>query len=601
MRPRHLFLLVVLAAALAATTAGAQTGQPFVPQQTWYLDAFGLGVATNTAADSLIVEFDGVPGLTAADHRHPMPPQLASITPASRNYRLSPSRRALYVFGTAADGSGTRIELFVIIPWNGSGLVPVAGTSLADGIAFDGFLDLSPQPMLFFAVSRANFASQQSIWWANLGDGATGTTSGLPAGIASPLTFAPTGIAAFVQHDGTFPGQSTYRLVELCSATLGTLISQTGWPFNDLPAPVAEAWLTDDGSGGPAAGVWRGGTLLGLVPLDDCTSTPPPPEPAVLDIATTAPGSVTAFGHVTYSVRVRNTGAGPSESVFLYVPVPAGAAFASASAGGNYDSLRNRVAYVLGTLPPGYDATHTVTVATDCNSPQLFPAPAFLQIVNAVVATANSVSTTVQPLGSLPGLTITATPSAVPLPPGGTIDYTFTFAAPTTDQPDVVVYAGWGNFADLASFGATGGGVFQDNIGGFQWTGDLAAGVSTQFSIRVVLWECHGTYPSTTSLNHGYPVSYYGACGADAWAPVPAGIPMTPPDLAARIRVHGPQPVRTFPASAGVVDDFALVRPDEPFTVVWEVFNHGTQSHPACSATLDLGNLQPVGSPPFVG
>ncbi len=126
---------------LALFLAGTAPAQDFVPGESWYTDSIGTGVAVLGQRVSLVVETNGIPGFTDDDHIHPYPPELNAGMGDARNYRLSPTRRWLYVFGEPSSGSGTSILFFRIPTNDGAPLEQIVPyETLPAGLAFEKFL-----------------------------------------------------------------------------------------------------------------------------------------------------------------------------------------------------------------------------------------------------------------------------------------------------------------------------------------------------------------------------------------------------------------------------------------------------------------------------
>lgn len=643
----HTLALIALAGCglvlAAAGPALAQTGQPFIPHQSWYTDAFGVGVIAD-GVGGLQVETDGVPGISAADHGHAVPPEADGGLGAARNYRLSPSRRHLYVFGTTADATGARMYLYRVPAVDGAALEFIAASqTFPGGIAFEGFYDPGTpgEPALFFGVSVSGVWPLQRIWWVNLDNGVTGYTLDLYPSLQSPVHFAPNGLAAFVQHGTATQGQSTYRLIGLCDDGLGVPHNLAGAPFDNLPAPTAVAYLEGSAGSGFSAEVYHGGSLLDAVPVDDCSgavtpdlgacclagqclpgmteaaslalggvwqgpgsdcgsiSCPPPPQ-AAFTLNVSGPAGIPALGQATYTLTVENTGNGTSEWAFLYASRPSGSTFVSASAPGVYDPAIARVTWSLGFLAPGDVVTKTMTVTVGCGVSQLFQTGSFVQ-AGSISATGGSVTTVVtQPTGT-PNVSITAQASSLPLPPGGTIDYTFALTLPAgDDQPGVVFSGGYGDFVTFDGVIDNGGGVWQHNGTGFTWTGDVPGGTTTSVVVRVALPECYPTYPPYTTLNFGNSIQIFGSCG-DILGQVapPTPTPLTPPDIEMEIIPTGPVAPRMY----GGIEPYngAVVRPGVPFDVEWIIANTGANAHQVTEAYCSLQQLLPAADPPLVG
>jgi uncharacterized repeat protein (TIGR01451 family) len=643
-RAQHLAIGLFLITFLGLAPPGqAQTGQAFVEHQSWYIDDFGFGVLPD-GLGNLRVEFDGQPGISGADHTHPVPPEADQGLSPFRNYNLSPSRRFLSVTGTSSTGFGTRMYLYRVPQTDGAPLEYIAGgLALANGIAFQGYFDYDVPglPAIYFAVENSGIAQTQRIYWLNLESGIASFSNDIPASVQWPVTFAPTGIAAFIQHDGTFAGQSTYRLVELCDDDLGTFLNQTGAPFDDLPSPLASAYLAGNAGAGFTAEVVRGGTILGNVPLDDCSGVVPPPvgacclegnclpgmtetacedaggtwqgagsdcatvncpPPAIaqLTLTGTGPSQASVGASVGYSFQVSNTGTAPATQTVLSVSIPAGTTFLSASAGGDFDPTFQQVTWNLGTLDPGDNVTSTCSVTVGCGAFQLILSNYRVTASGLTAVFGNSLNVPVDQPSGVATVSITATPSVVPLGSGDTLVYTFDLLNTGGDQSGVTFSGLYGDHVDFDGVINSGGGVFSHNGAGFSWTGDLPDGAARQVSFRVQVRSCRGPYPESTTLSFGNQITLYGAC-SDMLASLfpPAPVPVEAPDLETTVVVTPPVAPRILGADGWTPP--TLVRAGMDLEVTWQVINRGNSSQNISLAQCQLNGLAPSQDPPFLG
>ncbi|MEZ4387979.1 MAG: T9SS type A sorting domain-containing protein [Candidatus Krumholzibacteriia bacterium] len=623
-----------------AGIASAQTGQPFVPEQNWYTDDWGLGIVVD-GLGNLQVETDGVPGITSADHTHPIPADADAGLSPIRNYRLSPSRRHVIISGGTSDFTATRIYVYRIPAADGAALIPLGRSiDFASGVNPEHFFDdgAGGQPDFLHAVSIGNILPTQRIWWLNLETGAGGYTVDVPRIVDSPVYYAPNGIAAFIKHSGTLPGTSTYLTIALCDDSIGMPYSVTGGFMQDLPPPVANAFLAGDAINGWSAELEHDGSILEFFPLDDCVGAvspptgagcvagvcvpdlteaaclalggtwqgagstcagvdcPPPPQPQ-LALTISAPSAVQIGQPIEYTLQVQNAGNGTAAATLLRLALPAGVAFGSASSPGILESNGGWASWELGDLAAGASVTHTLIVIPDCATTSATLSFSFVRS-GLLVSYGNVVTTTVsQPGGSLTA-SVSAAPSLVPLRAGETIDYTFTLLSVGSDRQDVEFFGQYGDHVDLDAFGAAGSGVWQDNSGvAFHWIGDLRDGVPEQLTLRVRVTDCYAPSPPTTNLNHGYDLQIYGPCSAliSQMTP-PPGIPMAVRDIVTSVVATGPGDVRDY---GGFPFAGAVVRPGEPFPVVWRITNIGPLGLTIDSAVCSLGQLLPANDPPF--
>ncbi len=635
--------LVLLVVACFGTAVQAQTGQPFVEHQSWYTDDLGLGILPD-GLGNLTVEFDGVPGISAADHTHPVPPEADQGLSPFRNYNLSPTRRFLTVTGASSSGLGTRMYLYRVPQVDGAPFEYIAGgLTLTNGLAFQGFFDYDVPglPSIYFAVEISGVAQTQRIYWLNLDSGIASFSNDIPASVQWPVTFSPNGIAAFIQHDGNAAGQRTYRLVELCDDDLGSFLNQTGAPFDNLPSPLASAYLAGSAGTGYVAEVIRGGSALGVVPLDDCvTAVPPavgaccqdgnclpgttqsvcedgggvwqgagsdcvgancpPPVVAHLTLTGSGPSQASTLGPVPYTFLVANTGNAPALLTTLTASVPQGAVYESSSLGGVYDSLLKTVTWSLGTVNAGASLAPTLSVRASCGVVQIVQFGYQVTASAVLPAFGNPISTSLnQPSGS-PVVSVTAAASAVPLATDDTLVYTFDLLNTGGEQPGVTFSGLYGDFVDFDGVVNAGGGVWSHNGAGFTWTGDLPDGAPRQVAVRVRLKGCRGPNPLSTTLNFGNPITIYGGC-SDILASLlpPAATEIQPPDLHTSVTVTPPVAPRIYNQDHFVVP--VLARPGVDLPVQWLLVNQGASQQTISLGQCLLNGMAPAADPPFVG
>ena len=85
-----------------------------------------------------------------------------------------------------------------------------------------------------------------NLVWVDL---ETGATSGPNFDFATGFGFldvSPSGTQAFLQHDLGLPGETDYRLIDLCPGTFGTVINQGGFPIVNVNEQLfAEVWTRE--------------------------------------------------------------------------------------------------------------------------------------------------------------------------------------------------------------------------------------------------------------------------------------------------------------------------------------------------------------------
>jgi len=264
----------------------------FAGGQAW---APGLGVATDGTSF-----FIG--GLA-----YPVPGALRPTAPFTFSVS-APTPSVLYAteLDTSCGGTGAaRVFYYGVVPDDAvSGhLTPITTFCVPHGIAFDGYV-FGSQQIAWVAGASLPSDSTQSLRWVDLASGSTG---------ASPLTrdldntlgfpqFSPSVTVAFTRE---VPAQSitaTYHLVDLCPATLGTVLNPGGAMLANLPAPTPTAQVLDTGGGHVVARVSHlslpGGTVD--VALTDClgagtTTTTAPTNTTIVSTTTSTTSTTTTL------------------------------------------------------------------------------------------------------------------------------------------------------------------------------------------------------------------------------------------------------------------------------------------------------------------
>jgi uncharacterized repeat protein (TIGR01451 family) len=248
------------AALLFALTAGpafaASRLGDFAPFNPWWLhpQQGTLGISFDSSA--IHIDKDGDGSTESAFLRPTGPTGLPDA--AVTSLRLTPSRTIVYAFGGACGSDGTLVY-FYRVPAFGSRLEPIkTGLCIPHGIDREGFYDtglcaepngpglgldcsngrlgVSTQRIAYFATASSTFGAENFVWV----DLATGDTSTATAfDFATGLGFvhvSPSGTQAFVQHDLSTPGDTDYRLIDLCPGSLGTVLNVGGFPIVDVSA-----------------------------------------------------------------------------------------------------------------------------------------------------------------------------------------------------------------------------------------------------------------------------------------------------------------------------------------------------------------------------
>lgn len=269
-----LALFALLAPALA--TAASTTG-PFQRWNAWWLHPTQgtLGIFSN-GSNSIQIDRDGD---GTAESLFLRPTGQTGIPDAALgSLRLTPSRTIVYAFGGSCNNfAGTQVH-FYRIPTFGDRLDPiVTGLCIPNGILQFGFYDtglcaepngpgagldcsggrlgVSTQRIAWFATDATEFGFFNLVWV----DLVSGNVSGPGFDFATNIGFlqvSPSGTQAFLQHDLGLPGETDYRLIDLCPGTLGTVINQGSFPIGDINA-VLEAEVTAASGGSVTIEVTR--------------------------------------------------------------------------------------------------------------------------------------------------------------------------------------------------------------------------------------------------------------------------------------------------------------------------------------------------------
>jgi hypothetical protein len=254
----------------------------------------GSGVATDGTTFSIDNDADGTP------EHYPVPMALLPTSAFTFFLSAAPAPRVLYA--TRADtgcgaGSSARVFYYDVVQDTATAghLTAITGRCIPNGIAFDGYAR-GQQPIAFVAGISLPGDGTQTMFWTNLGTGATGMSAltqvldnvGFPE-------FAPSVTVAFTREVPPMATTATYHLVDLCPATLGTLLNPAGGSLANLAAPDPTAAVVDLGGGHYVARVSHpslpGGSID--VPITDClamattTTTTVPTGTTVVSTTTT--------------------------------------------------------------------------------------------------------------------------------------------------------------------------------------------------------------------------------------------------------------------------------------------------------------------------
>lgn len=644
----HRIVILASLALVIAAAAAAQTGQPFVPAQTWYTDAAGDGAEIDAQGD-IWVEVDGIPGMTGGDHSHPVPAEVQQGIDGAPDYRLSPTRRHLYAYGSASGNTqGVRMYLYAVPETDGASLDFIAGEmTFTDGIAFERFFDLGVPDLAsyFFAVSDSDGGPAQRIWWVNLASGATGLTNDLSPSVQPDVTFAPNGIAAFLRHDGTFPNQSSYYFIELCDDDLGMRVNQGGAPYDDLDGPdVATAFLAGDVVNGFLGEVLHDGSVIGVSPLDacggatdpvgaccvdgacidgvtegdcadlggewqgagtDCQGIDCPDVPAAqLTLTGTGPATTTPLTPTTFSFTCANIGDAEAQNTAITVYLPSNdVTFVSAGQGGLHLPSQGRVVWQMGTLPAGDQVTVTLTLEAGCDANRIYIGNYSAVASDTPVAIGSPAVISELELPSTTPLvagTSATVPLGEPVDTGETITYTLALTNDgAEDRGGLNVAVNYGPHVAFDGVVNDGGGIVTDEGFRFLWEGDLAAGQSAQVTVRVAVVQCRQGENLQTQLNGGLTIGLFNSCGQFIQGiAAPGPVTVAPSDAVTSVTVTSTPAPRVVDAAWFPVP--TLVRPDEAVEVEWRLVNRGAAPLALADTRCQLGALVPDGDPPFL-
>jgi hypothetical protein len=163
--------------------------------------------------------------------------------------RLTPTREIVYAFGGTCNLTGTLVY-FYRVPTDPSEtrLDPIrtglciphgilrppgfydTGMCAFNGVGLDcaGRLDKSPRRIALFVTNADEFGYINLVWL----DLSTGETSGPGFDFKDGLGYievSPSGTQAFLQHDLPIPGETDYRLIDLCPGpSFGVVINPGG-------------------------------------------------------------------------------------------------------------------------------------------------------------------------------------------------------------------------------------------------------------------------------------------------------------------------------------------------------------------------------------
>ncbi len=634
--PRFVFLIFALTVLLAPDAARAQS--PYVPGQPW-----ASPIATDVTATNYLIDADGSGTLDPGEPVHPIPNAvLTQIT--ARNDFLTPSRKYVYVFGTAVSGcTGPRVYIYKIPATSGQPLIPVIeGECFPDGIAQHQFFDYTPFPDVAFAaiVGDGDFITgDQDIFWVEMSSGTTGYTNNVVFNGVGQITFEPGGRAAFVQHDlGDFDNLSDYAVIELCQDDFATG-SNGGATLLQLGPGVADASSVINGSNLDIE-VTLNGSPVTQFAIDDCQTLPPdvgacclqdgscldnitelscesavvmgtwqganstcaavncpPPPGPVLSISAAGPSTAPVAQPIVYTLNYSNTGTGPATNVFVNCPLPSGSALVSATNGGFLSG--SLVRWSLGTLSPGSGSvSFTVTVA--CGTPNISVTGYSVVATEATVFGSNTVATSI-PQPSTDPITVAITSvddNGGQLLNNETITHTIDLTNAVAELRENITMSFWAG--DVAQFDsvidAAGGALTGTNF--LTWTGDIPASSTISIVLRTRIPECRNQNSTVDGLNRGNAFNLRNNCNAVVGtATPPAQFTLGPVPMTVSLDF----PTLTV-TSAGFIGPTTLVRKGMTFPAQVTITNNYATVQTGVVVNVPIPtDLNPVGNPPFVG
>jgi len=639
-----------LCAWLLALAGAASAQTPFVPAQGYFLGPGTTnGVIVDAGFQNFLIDSDGDGMIEPGEASHPLP-QAFTQTVAASQYRLSPTREHLVLFGTAINGvcSGQLSYYVYRIPAVSGDPLELAGPPICvdTSEAFVGFFDPagSNDRDLFFVVETSDLAMEQQIWFKRLFDGTTSAGSFPLDASVGDVTFAPDGVAAFVQYDvDGIDNLDSYQMFELCFDGLGDFVAPAQGSVFDVsgggvatarqlssttadvirasdqqqiaqytlddctgPLPDTGACCLPDGSCSPgtteATCIGAGGTWQGANTACGSVNCPPPPS-VEFSLSASGPASAQAPGPITYTLDWRNDGDLPADGVTITARVPNNASFVSASGTGVFTAANQNIVWTLGSITAQSSGQETFVVDVACGVSQVDLVQYFIRSTSPflVVFGVPSVSTAVTTGGGGPLDVTTTSTSDTGNPPadGDTITHVVTMV-----ETSGVARPG-------ARFGFSVGSVWQydatvDDAGGsivvqnnrLDWMGNVAANDTTRVVFRSRVPDCRRFFQSQDALNAGFPFTVFDACNAPIGTAAADTVVLAPLPIDGTVTLFGTGPV----ANDGFFGDAALVRYGETIEVEVSVSNPSTRALPTANVrfTVPTG-LVPVGSPPWVG
>ena len=584
---RNLTIHLMLAAAcLAAPPARAQHTGPFQPMTTWYVGPLTGSVGTSPyyPTDNDITFDTNGNGLfdPPNDLAYPMP-SVHGVGTGTWNFRLSPSRRHLYVFGVPGVNpncaGGTRVYVYRIPATAGAALVPLgASQCLPTGIAFERFFDpdgASQSILCIVGNPDPSTSLTQAVHWLDLNTGTWATSFPELSRIVTDVSASPSGMAAFLQHDASDGDNlADYTGACLMDGHLGEVFNVGGAPLSQLGPPVATAAVVDVSGTLTMRVYWpNASTVRANIPLTDCAPSPPPPpvtgacclpnggcapgltgaecsllggtwggantvcESAgcppppspILAVTLTGPASVQRPNSITWTLGWSNTGTLAAGNVSVVDVLPTNVTFVSATGGADYDAFTREVRVSLATLGAGASGSVTITALSACTG--------LASVTNATFSIREGTQAPIA--GSPPVVTALTSPptnpvtvtsastalAAEPLGDGAQVEHTITVQeAAGVARDEIRVAFSPGQESTLGAVVDSAGGTVRPGVGAqFVWALPLPANASRTLRFRTLVSECRTGDVATTTLNNGGFLLATNICGGFLGLAAPVG------------------------------------------------------------------------------
>jgi uncharacterized repeat protein (TIGR01451 family) len=391
-----------------------------------------------------------------------------------------------------------------------------AATVLADGVSDNEAIAVYPLPNVPLLAVSTSATPTPAVSGRQVVYTITAENRGGAAAANAMLTVAlPPGVTfVSASSGGTVAGDIVSWSIGSFAA--GTTISRT--------VTVA----VTAGNGATLTGTPVTISATSVFPVEATLPSLPVVTPPALHLSVSAPASVPAGAHITYTLTYRNTGGSASTQTIIEQPVPAGTTFAASELGTRASSTAP-VRWTLGSVNAGVTGTVTFVVlagptagATITNTGAQISA----DLVNPVTAAPVTTTTT-----AASPLAVTVVPAPNPVVPGTQINTRVTYRnSGTTTQTNVTISVPLPQPSEFLS--ATGGGVFDGSK--VTWTIPTLA-PSAQGTVRV-------SFRTRASGNSGMTIAGVSASNEAApaqRAPVIVKVMPYPADIQAGVVLSG--------------------------------------------------------------